>query len=273
MASCVRRNAGISMNGIVRRWASLAVQCAFSAGKVDPQKRWVWEFPFWLGINDGFGNLAHRHYIEKALAAGFHVAGVDVGGSFGSPAAAEVCQEFYEQLISKHGLHRRARLLAHSHGGLLAYGWAFRHPECVGRIAGMCFSGVLFFFHQERDALEVIHLGGRIGLGVPGVELALAAAGMDDQDAPCLPKAREVRAGAGQDGGQDQPKTAQAADAEPFPAGDETKQRPGLLPRRFEHNRPECGASSKQSRLRSADDLLLHPPIGQGSPEGLLRAM
>jgi hypothetical protein len=47
-------------------------------GTVDPQRRWLWEFPFWLGINDGFGNIAHRGYIEKALAAGFHVAGVDV---------------------------------------------------------------------------------------------------------------------------------------------------------------------------------------------------
>src|SRR5439155_18058431 len=42
------------------------------------------------------------------------------------------------QLDSKHGLNKRARLLSHSHGGLIAYGWAFRHPKCVDRIAGMC---------------------------------------------------------------------------------------------------------------------------------------
>jgi len=107
-------------------------------GKVDPQKRWLWDFPFWLGINDGFGSVAHRYYVEKLLAAGFHIAGVDVGPSCGSPAAATVCQEFYEQLVSRHGLHKRARVLAHSHGGLIAYGWAFRHPACVDRIAGMC---------------------------------------------------------------------------------------------------------------------------------------
>jgi hypothetical protein len=107
-------------------------------GKADPQRRWLWDFPFWLAINDGFGHAAHRYYVEKALAAGFHIAGVDVGPSCGSPAAAEVCQEFYEQLVSKHGLHKRARVLAHSHGGLIAYGWAFRHPTCVDRIAGMC---------------------------------------------------------------------------------------------------------------------------------------
>ncbi|HEY2841795.1 MAG TPA: hypothetical protein VGJ26_21725 [Pirellulales bacterium] len=107
-------------------------------GTVDPQNRWVWEFPFWLGVNDGFGHVAHRYYVEKALAAGFHVAGVDVGASCASPAAADVCQEFYDLLVSKYGLNKRARALAHSHGGLIAYGWAFRHPTCVDRIAGMC---------------------------------------------------------------------------------------------------------------------------------------
>lgn len=107
-------------------------------GVVDPHKRWVWDFPFWLAINDGFGNVAHRYYVEQFLAAGFHVAGVDVGPSCGSPAAADVCQEFYQHVVSEHGLHKRARALAHSHGGLIAYGWAFRHPECVDRIAGMC---------------------------------------------------------------------------------------------------------------------------------------
>src|ERR1700685_3600330 len=105
--------------------------------RVDPQKRWVWDFPFWLAINDGFGHVAHRYYVEQLLAAGFAVAGVDVGPSSGSPAAAEVCQEFYEQLVSKYGLCKRARALAHSHGGLIAYGWAFRTPQCVDRHAGV----------------------------------------------------------------------------------------------------------------------------------------
>ncbi len=106
--------------------------------KVDPQKRWLWEFPFWLGINDGFGNVQHRNYVERALAAGFHVAGVDVGPSCGSPAAAKVCQEFYKSLLADSGLNTRARIMGQSHGGLIAYGWAFRNPTCVERIAGIC---------------------------------------------------------------------------------------------------------------------------------------
>lgn len=107
-------------------------------GEVDSERRWIWDFPFWLAIKDGFGSIAHQFYVERALAAGFHVAGVDVGASFASPAAADVCQGFYTLLTTEYRLHPRARLLCHSHGGLLAYGWALRHPTCVDRIAGMC---------------------------------------------------------------------------------------------------------------------------------------
>jgi pimeloyl-ACP methyl ester carboxylesterase len=107
-------------------------------GPVDARNRWLWEFPYWLGINDGFGNLQHRNYVERALAAGFHVAGVDVGPSCASPSAAKVCQEFYEKLVADYGLNKRARIMGQSHGGLIAYGWAFRNPECVERIAGIC---------------------------------------------------------------------------------------------------------------------------------------
>lgn len=107
-------------------------------GKVDLHKRWIWIFPFWLGVNDGHGSLQHRHYVEKYLAAGFHVAGIDVSTSCGSPAAANVCHEFYQKLIADHHLNPRARLLGQSNGGLIAYAWAFRHPECVDRIGGIC---------------------------------------------------------------------------------------------------------------------------------------
>ncbi len=66
-------------------------------GKSDAQKRWVWIFPFWLGVNDGHGRLHHRLYVEKYLAAGFSVAGIDVGTSCGSPAAAAVCHRLLRE--------------------------------------------------------------------------------------------------------------------------------------------------------------------------------
>jgi pimeloyl-ACP methyl ester carboxylesterase len=105
---------------------------------VDPQRRWIWIFPFWLGINDGHGALHHRVYVGRFLGAGFHVAGVDVGTSCGSPSAARLCQEFYETVVAQFRLNPKARLVGQSNGGLIAYAWAFRHPASVDRIFGIC---------------------------------------------------------------------------------------------------------------------------------------
>jgi pimeloyl-ACP methyl ester carboxylesterase len=107
-------------------------------GKVDPQRRWVWIFPFWLGINDGHGALHHRYYVDRFLDAGFHVAGMDVGTSCGSPSAAALSHTFYEHVSEQFKLNRKARLVVQSNGGLIGYSWAFRHPDCVDRIFGIC---------------------------------------------------------------------------------------------------------------------------------------
>jgi pimeloyl-ACP methyl ester carboxylesterase len=106
-------------------------------GKVDPQKRWVWIAPYWLGISRDGGAVEHRMYVDRLLAAGFHVAGVNVGTSCGSPTGAEVFHEFYELLQKEYELNPKARLIGQSNGGLIAYAWAFRHPECVDKIAGI----------------------------------------------------------------------------------------------------------------------------------------
>jgi pimeloyl-ACP methyl ester carboxylesterase len=106
-------------------------------GKVDPARRWVWVFPFEHALESAGGGVELRFYVDQLLAAGFSVAGIDVGVSCGSPSGAERCEEFYKLLVEQHGLNPRARLLAQSNGGLIAYAWAFRHPRCVDRIAGI----------------------------------------------------------------------------------------------------------------------------------------
>jgi pimeloyl-ACP methyl ester carboxylesterase len=106
-------------------------------GKVDPARRWVWVFPFEHALESSGGGVELRYYVEQLLAAGFSVAGIDVGVSCGSPRGAVRCEEFYKLLVEQHGLNPRARLLAQSNGGLIAYAWAFRHPRSVDRIAGI----------------------------------------------------------------------------------------------------------------------------------------
>jgi pimeloyl-ACP methyl ester carboxylesterase len=105
--------------------------------KMDPSRRWVWIFPFEHALASPNGGVEHAYYVDQLLANGFHVAGIDVGVSCGSPQAAERCEQFHHLLVQNYGLNPRARLLTQSNGGLAAYAWAFRHPSAVDRIAGI----------------------------------------------------------------------------------------------------------------------------------------
>jgi len=109
-------------------------------GPLDSERRWVWECPSWsavLGAPPPRGRVGHRFYVESLLARGVCVGGVDVGISCGSPAAARVCNDFYETVMTKYRLNPRVRMICQSNGGLIAYAWAFRHPRSVDRIFGI----------------------------------------------------------------------------------------------------------------------------------------
>jgi len=128
------RNGKLIELNVKRRPAYLVVPTE----KIDSDRRWIWICPFWLGIHNGHGVLEHRFYVERYLEAGFHVAGINVGTSCGSPSAAEVMHDFYRLVQKDYQLNKRCRIVGQSNGGLIAYSWAFRHPECVDKIAGIC---------------------------------------------------------------------------------------------------------------------------------------
>lgn len=107
-------------------------------GVVDADRRWIWDSNLFLALDwTDAGGVVHRHPLERALERGFHVVGIDVGASLGSPAGAEIYQRFYELITAKYRLNRRARMIGHSNGGLITLGWAFRHPDEVDRILGI----------------------------------------------------------------------------------------------------------------------------------------
>jgi pimeloyl-ACP methyl ester carboxylesterase len=69
------------------------------------------------------------------LAAGFHHAYIDVGNSFGSPAAVATLAAFRDDLVRR-GLAPRAALIGISRGGLYAHRYAAEHPAHVAVIYG-----------------------------------------------------------------------------------------------------------------------------------------
>jgi Prolyl oligopeptidase family len=104
---------------------------------IDPSPRWVWVTPGYLALPDDRGAIEHRMYVDRFLAAGLHIAGIDVGATCGSPRGADVYQKFYDHLTTNEKLSRKARTLGQSNGGLISYAWAFRHPDLIERIGGI----------------------------------------------------------------------------------------------------------------------------------------
>ena len=113
-------------------------------GKVDTGRRWIWFSPGWMccrvsPTKEWPGHFAeHEFFVEKILARGFQVVGVESYLSCGSPKAIEVYEKTYEEMTRKYGLNPKARMLCQSNGGLMVYNWAVRHPEAVDRILGFC---------------------------------------------------------------------------------------------------------------------------------------
>jgi pimeloyl-ACP methyl ester carboxylesterase len=108
----------------------LALPEGVKSGQKTP---WLWYFPSDYKLP---GTL-EQWMINKCLANGIAVAGIDVAGDFGTPAGRATFSAFYEELSENHGLTKKACLLARSYGGLQMYNWAAEHPESVACLAGI----------------------------------------------------------------------------------------------------------------------------------------
>ncbi|MCP4461397.1 MAG: prolyl oligopeptidase family serine peptidase [Planctomycetaceae bacterium] len=94
---------------------------------------WVWYAPTLKGLPQDAEKWMFRQLLDEGIA----IAGIDVGESYGSPAGRQLFQTFYEAMVKERGLSKTPCLLARSRGGLMHYGWAVEHPECLAGIAGI----------------------------------------------------------------------------------------------------------------------------------------
>lgn len=95
---------------------------------------WLWYAPTFIGR---LPNDRHADYFKPLLEAGFFIAGVEVGESFGSPKGTAIYQAFYKHVVETYNLSPTPVLLPQSRGGLMLYNWAVAHPEYVGAVAGI----------------------------------------------------------------------------------------------------------------------------------------
>lgn len=93
-----------------------------------PGNPWTWcmEFP------DAFTS---RTGVPQLLEAGFHHLHIEVGNTFGSPAALKHFDALYAAVTAK-GLAAKGTLIGISRGGLYAYNWASLNPDKVVCIYG-----------------------------------------------------------------------------------------------------------------------------------------
>ncbi len=101
--------------------------------KVGQKTPWLWYFPSDYNLP---GKL-EQWIMNKCLANGIAVAGIDLRGDLGTPVGRAIFTVFYKELTENHGLTKKSCLLARSYGGVQMYNWAAEHPECVASLAGI----------------------------------------------------------------------------------------------------------------------------------------
>lgn len=94
---------------------------------------WVWYAPT-IGSHP---NQSNEWVLRQLLESGFHVTGMDIGESYGSPAGRNAYTLFHQHVVQEYKLDAKARLLAQSRGGLMLYNWAAEHADKVQCIAGI----------------------------------------------------------------------------------------------------------------------------------------
>lgn len=107
----------------------------FAKGK----RPWIWYAP--TLVKNGYPGPELEWLFPRLLQAGFAIAGIDVGESYGNPAGRKEFSQFHSYVVKEFRLSRKACLLPQSRGGLMLYNWAVEHPknvQCIGGIYTVC---------------------------------------------------------------------------------------------------------------------------------------
>jgi len=96
-------------------------------------KPWVWYAP----TLPPYPGNEERWLIERLLAAGVSIAGIDVGESYGAPAGRAQFTALHDHLVRTRGYAAKPVLLGRSRGGLQLLAWAADHPDRVAAFAGI----------------------------------------------------------------------------------------------------------------------------------------
>ncbi len=110
---------------------------------------WIWRayFPDW-----------HYEMDSILLSRGFYIAFINCNDMYGSPAAMQVWERFYQHLTTNYSFAKKAVLEGVSRGGLYVYNWAKRNPDKVSCI------------YAEAPVLDIKSWPGGKGKGKGNIE-------------------------------------------------------------------------------------------------------
>ncbi|MGN6369615.1 MAG: alpha/beta hydrolase family protein [Phycisphaerae bacterium] len=87
-----------------------------------PGNPWIWRAKF-------FG--AYDQLDRALLAKGYHLAYMEIGNTFGAPAALAHWQPFYKEMTETRHLNKKPIMEGLSRGGLYIFNWAAQNPDKV----------------------------------------------------------------------------------------------------------------------------------------------
>lgn len=90
-----------------------------------PNGKWIWKTEFFYAFD-----AAERALLEKGYTRAYY----QINDQYGSPDAVSLMRAFQEHVVRQYRLADRAILFGFSRGGLYAFNYALRFPECVEKI-------------------------------------------------------------------------------------------------------------------------------------------
>ena len=104
----------------------------YAAPNPAPGKPWLWYMPTFETV----AFVGKKAYFEGFLRSGIAIVGYNLGEVRGAPGSTTKNLLFYEEMV-KRGYSPKPIVLGQSRGGLVALGWAMRHPDKTQALVGI----------------------------------------------------------------------------------------------------------------------------------------
>ena len=91
----------------------------------NPNGEWIWKAEFFYAFDKLEQDLFNDGYTRVYY---------QISDKYGSPSSIELMHSFYLDLLSRYSLNKKCILIGYSRGGLYAFNFALKYPNCVKKM-------------------------------------------------------------------------------------------------------------------------------------------